>query len=220
MTEVRQYLGKIITIDRHILEEQAIYPDATGALTNLLYDMALAGKLIASRTHAGRTRRCPGRRGHENVQGEEVQKLDVYAQRTIFQLNDHTGRVCIMASEEHDDMIPIPAHHPQTGRYVLLYDPLDGSSNIEANVIVGTIFAIYRAVTPSGRGTLEDVLQPGARSGRGGLRDLRLEHDAGLLHRARRAWLHARSQPRRVSAHAPGHSHPVSAEVLQRQPGL
>lgn len=160
MIEVRQYSGKITTIDRFILDEQATYPDATGALTSLLYDMALAAKIIASRTTQAALADILGSAGHENVQGEEVQKLDQFAQRTIFKLNDHTGRLAVMASEEEQDIIPIPPRF-KLGKYVLLYDPLDGSSNIDFNVSVGTIFAIYQRKTDDGPGTLEDVLQKG-----------------------------------------------------------
>lgn len=150
----------VITIERHILMEQQRFPDSSGALTNLLYDLALAGKLIASRTQRAGLADILGSAGHENVQGEEVQKLDVYAQRTIYQLNDHTGRLCCMASEESKDIIPIPDQYPN-GEYVLVFDPLDGSSNIDFNVAVGTIFAIFRRRSASGPGTEEDVLQSG-----------------------------------------------------------
>jgi len=150
----------VITIERHILLAQAAFPDASGALTSLLYDMALAGKLIASHTTRAGLADILGAAGHENVQGEEVQKLDVYAQRTIYQLNDHTGRLAVMASEEEKEVIPIPPHY-ECGDYVLVFDPLDGSSNIEYNVSIGTIFAIFRRKSKSGRGTLADVLQPG-----------------------------------------------------------
>jgi fructose-1,6-bisphosphatase I len=150
----------LITIERHILREQERFPDATGHLTDLLYDMALAAKLIASRTQRAGLADILGSAGHENVQGEEVQKLDEYAQSTIYQLNDHTGRLCCMASEEEKDIIAIPPQYP-TGNYVLVFDPLDGSSNIDFNVAVGTIFAIFRRRTASGAGTLEDVLQSG-----------------------------------------------------------
>ncbi len=150
----------IITIERHILMEQERFPDSSGALTNLLYDLALAGKLIGSRTTRAGLADILGSAGHENVQGEEVQKLDVYAQRTIYQLNDHTGRLCCMASEEEKDIIPIPEHYP-TGDYVLVFDPLDGSTNIDYNVAVGTIFAIFRRRSASGPGTSVDVLQSG-----------------------------------------------------------
>lgn len=157
----RPFVPSVITIERHILHEQEAFPDASGALTQLLYDIALAGKLIASRTTRAGLADILGSAGHENVQGEEVQKLDVYAQSVIYQLNDHTGRLAVMASEEEKDIIPIPEKYP-TGKYVLLFDPLDGSSNVDFNVSVGTIFAIYKRRTPSGPGTREDVLQKGS----------------------------------------------------------
>lgn len=152
---------RIVTIERHIMDEQAAFPDATGTLTSLLYDMAVAAKLIASRTTRAGLADIIGATGEVNVQGEEVQLLDEYAHRMIFQLNDHTGRLCIMGSEEEKEIIPIPDKYP-TGKYVLLFDPLDGSSNIDFNVSVGTIFSIFRRKTESGPGTLEDVLRKGA----------------------------------------------------------
>ena len=155
-----QFAGKLVTIERFILEQQQQFPDATGALTNILYDMALAAKFIGSKTTKAGLAGILGSAGEENVQGEEVQKLDAYAQRTIYRLNDHTGRLAVMASEEEEEIIPIPDRFP-TGKYVLLFDPLDGSSNIDYNVSVGTIFGVYRRVTAEGPGTLEDVLQPG-----------------------------------------------------------
>jgi fructose-1,6-bisphosphatase I len=151
---------QITTIERFILEQQSIRPDATGVLTNLLYDLALAGKIIASRTTRAGLVDILGSAGEENVQGEEVQKLDKFADRTLCRLNDHTGRVAVMASEEHADIISIPERFP-VGKYVLLFDPLDGSSNIDFNVNVGTVFSIYHRKTREGRGTLEDCLQRG-----------------------------------------------------------
>lgn len=153
--------ARIVTIERHILERQRDFPDASGILTQLLYDIAIAGKLIASHTTRAGLADILGQTGSINVQGEEVQKLDVYAHRTMFQLNDHTGRLAVMGSEEEDDIIHIPEKYP-TGKYVLLFDPLDGSSNIDVNVSVGTIFAIFQRKTESGPGTLEDCLQPGS----------------------------------------------------------
>jgi fructose-1,6-bisphosphatase I len=87
-------------------------------------------------------------------------KLDQLADQTIFRLNDHTGRMAVMASEEHEHLIHIPDGFP-VGKYVLLYDPLDGSSNIDYNASIGTIFAIYRRLSSDGPGTLKDCLQPG-----------------------------------------------------------
>jgi fructose-1,6-bisphosphatase I len=160
MTDMQDYTGKLVTIERFILDQQHEHPDATGTLTNVLYDMALSAKIIASKTTRAGLAEVLGSAGEENVQGEEVQKLDVFAQRTIFRLNDHTGRLAVMASEEEEDIIPIPERF-DVGKYVLLYDPLDGSSNIDVNVSVGTIFGIYHRKTSSGRGTLEDCLQRG-----------------------------------------------------------
>src|SRR5690606_16648650 len=95
-----------------------------------------------------------------NVQGEQQQKLDVYADTIIYRLCDHTGRLWCMASEEQPDILTIPPEY-EKGNYVLVYDPLDGSSNIDVNVSIGTIFAIFRCVDRERRGRLEDVLQPG-----------------------------------------------------------
>jgi len=155
------YAKKIDTIERFLLDQQQSHPDATGALTRILYDMALAAKIIASRTTRAGLADILGSAGRENVQGETVQKLDEFADQIIFKLNDHTGRLAVMASEEHEEIIPIPDHFP-VGPYVLLYDPLDGSSNIDVNVSIGTIFAIYRRKTATGRGALEDCLQKGS----------------------------------------------------------
>lgn len=150
----------VITIERHILEEQRSHPQATGVLTSLLYDIALAGKIIASKTTRAGLAEILGRTGDTNVQGEEVMKLDRLADLTIYRLNDHTGRVAVMASEEHPEVLQIPDRY-NPGKYVLLYDPLDGSSNIDYNVCVGTIFSVYHRKTASGPGTLEDCLQKG-----------------------------------------------------------
>ena len=155
INQVSEEPTKIITIERHILDEQHHHPEATGALTQLLYDIALAGKVIASKTTRAGLAEILGRTGDVNIQGEIVQKLDRLADLTIYRLNDHTGRLAAMASEEHEGLLPIPDKYP-TGKYVLLFDPLDGSSNIDYNIPLGTIFSIYRRVTPSGRGKLVD----------------------------------------------------------------
>jgi len=151
----------VITIGRHILFEQEGFPDATGALTEILYSLALAGKLIARHTTRAGLADILGSTGEKNVQDEDVQKLDIYANDTIVKLNNHTGNLAVMASEEKEDIIPIPKKYPK-GKYVLLFDPLDGSSNIDFNVSVGTIFAIFRRKTKFGGGNLDDVLQKGS----------------------------------------------------------
>ena len=152
--------SQIITIERHILEGQRPFPEASGTLTTLLYDIALAGKVIASNTTRGGLVGILGKTSDMNVQGEQVMKLDRLADQIIYRLNNHTGRLAVMASEENADVLPITSGYP-TGKYVLLFDPLDGSSNIDVNVAIGTIFSIYRRKSESGPGTLEDCLQPG-----------------------------------------------------------
>ena len=162
MTSHNDSGSKITTIERHILDRQAEHPEATGALTQLLYDIALAGKLIASRTTRAGLADILGGTGSVNVQGEDVQKLDLYAHRTLLQLNDHTGRVAVMVSEEAEDIIPVPEKYTP-GKYVLVFDPLDGSSNIDVNVSVGTIFGIFKRLSPEGTpGNLADCLRQGS----------------------------------------------------------
>jgi len=151
---------QIMTIERHILQEQEGYPDATGILTSLLYDIALAGKYIASNTTRAGLSEILGSTDEYNIQGEQVMKLDRLADQAIYRLNDHAGRLAVLASEEHEDILPIPDKYP-TGKYVLLYDPIDGSSNIDYNVSIGTIFSIYQRKTLTDRGSIEDCLQPG-----------------------------------------------------------
>lgn len=154
--------GKILTIGRHILDQQKLYPHATGAFTGLLHDIALAAKLIAQQTTRAGLLDILGATEGENIYGERQQKLDLFADRVIFQMNDHTGRLCVMGSEESEELIPIPDQF-EAGKYVLLFDPLDGSSNIDVNVSIGTIFAIHRKISAGERGTLEDALQPASK---------------------------------------------------------
>ncbi|MBC7226607.1 MAG: class 1 fructose-bisphosphatase [Thermoflexales bacterium] len=151
---------EIITIERHILEQERAYPEATGVFTSLLYDIALAAKIIARETSRAGLVQILGLAGKTNIQGEAQMKLDVFANQTIIRMNSYTGRLAVMASEEEPDIIPIPEGYP-TGRYVLVFDPLDGSSNIDVNASIGTIFGIYRRRTSGGPGTVEDCLQPG-----------------------------------------------------------
>lgn len=150
----------IITIERHILDQQRRYPEASGVFSDLLYDIALAAKIIARETTRAGLADILGLAGETNVQGEAQKKLDVFANEILIRINDHTGRLAAMASEEVDDVIPIPKKY-KSGKYVLLFDPLDGSSNIELNVSIGTIFSIQRKISKGKRGKLEDCLQPG-----------------------------------------------------------
>ena len=154
-------VNKIVTIQRHIMEQQALHPSATGEFTTLLWDLILAFKMISREVNRAGLANVLGLTGDVNVQGERVTKLDDYAQRRIFEQMDHGGHLCCMASEEAEDIIPIPDHFPK-GKYVLLFDPLDGSSNIDANASVGTIFSVHRKRSPGPDGALEDCLQKGS----------------------------------------------------------
>jgi fructose-1,6-bisphosphatase I len=151
---------KLVTIERHLLDEQRQFPDASGDLTNLLYDIALAAKIISREVNKAGLCDILGRADSTNQSGDDVKKLDMFAHEWIFRALDHTGRVCVMASEEAAEILPIPDRFP-CGKYALLFDPLDGSSNIDANVPIGTIFSIHRKVSKGDRGTIEDCLQPG-----------------------------------------------------------
>ena len=152
----------VVTIDRFIIEQERLHPEATGELSGILYDLALAAKIVSSKVRRAGLVDILGSAEAENVQGEMQQKLDVFANETIIKALDHGGRLCAMASEEVPDIIPIPDGF-RCGKYCLLFDPLDGSSNIDVNVPVGTIFSVVRKITRGARGDLEDMLQPGRR---------------------------------------------------------
>jgi len=154
-------MAKLITLSRHIIEEQRKYPSVSGKFSDLMNDIAYAAKLISYHTNKAGLMDVLGETGETNVQGERVKKLDNFANETMVKALNHGGHLCIMCSEEEEEPIQIPDKHP-IGNYSILFDPLDGSSNIDANVSVGTIFSIYRRITPDGRpGTVEDLLQPG-----------------------------------------------------------
>ena len=152
----------VVTIDRFIIEQERQFPEATGELSGILYDMALAAKMISSKVRRAGLADVLGATDHENVQGEIQQKLDVFANDTIVKAMDHSGRLCGMASEEEPDIIQIPDKF-RCGKYCLLFDPLDGSSNIDVNVPVGTIFSVVQKITRGKHGEAEDFLQPGRR---------------------------------------------------------
>jgi len=152
----------VVTIERFIIEQERLYPQATGELSGILYDLALAAKLIANKVRSAGLADVLGATTAINVQGETQQKLDVLANDILIKALDHGGRLAAMASEEEPDIIPIPDGFP-TGKYVIVFDPLDGSSNIDVNVPVGTIFSVMRKVSRGTRGDLSDMLQPGRR---------------------------------------------------------
>lgn len=152
----------VVTIERFIIEQERLHPEATGELSGILYDLALAAKMIATKVRMAGLADILGATDMTNVQGEVQQKLDVLANEIIVKAMDHGGRLCGMASEEEPDIIQIPEGF-KCGKYLLLFDPLDGSSNIDVNVPVGTIFSVVRKITRGTRAEMEDLLQPGRR---------------------------------------------------------
>ena len=138
-----------ITITQHILNQQRENPEATGAFTHLLYELIVAAKVISREVNKAGLVDILGSTGEINVQDEQVQKLDVFANRVIIERMQHIGQLCCMGSEEVADLIEIPSQYPK-GHYILLFDPLDGSSNIDVNVSIGTIFGIYKKKSDAG----------------------------------------------------------------------
>ena len=159
---VKHTATSVVTIERYIIEQERMHPAATGELSGLLYDLALAAKMIANKVRSAGLADILGSAENINVQGETQQKLDVIANEIVIKAVDHGGRLCALASEEEPDIIQIPDNF-KCGKYCLLFDPLDGSSNIDVNVPVGTIFSVVRKVTRGSRGEMEDMLQPGRR---------------------------------------------------------
>jgi fructose-1,6-bisphosphatase I len=159
---VKHTATSVVTIERFIIEEERNHPEATGELSGILYDLALAAKMIANKVRSAGLADILGATDDENVQGEVQQKLDILANEIIVKAMDHGGRLCAMASEEEPGIIQIPEPF-KCGKYCLLFDPLDGSSNIDVNVPVGTIFSVVRKITRGRHGELEDMLQPGRR---------------------------------------------------------
>jgi len=150
-----------ITVTEHLLLHQKKSPAATGTFTHLLNDLILAAKLINRSVNKAGLLDILGGTGEMNVQGEAVQKLDDYANRALIHRMERSGTLCAIASEENADFIPISPKYTR-GDYVLIFDPLDGSSNIDVNINVGTIFSILRRKSPSDQDvTYEDILQSG-----------------------------------------------------------
>jgi len=149
-----------VTLQRHLTDQQKLHPAASGQFSSLLWEFVLAVKMIAREVRRAGLIDILGAAGHENVHGEKVQKLDDYAQERLEVGMARTGLLCCMASEERPEIIPIPREYTR-GKYVFLFDPLDGSSNIDVNISIGTIFSIHRRLTPGDEGRLEDCLQPG-----------------------------------------------------------
>jgi fructose-1,6-bisphosphatase I len=153
-------MSNLITIERHILEQQKFFPEAHGELTDLLNDVAFAAKLVRREVVRAGLVDILGFAGSTNVQGEEVKKLDLFANEKIINAIGQHGRFAIMGSEENEGVIIPPKN--ESGNYALLFDPLDGSSNIDVNVSVGTIFSIYKLKGDDPcKASISDCLQHG-----------------------------------------------------------
>jgi fructose-1,6-bisphosphatase I len=154
--------SKLITLDEFTIQETRKFPQATGDLSALLRDIGLAGKIINKQVRKAGLVDILGKHGATNVQGEEQMKLDVYANETLINILKNCTECAGIASEENDDHMSYEDTFSYNSKYVVLFDPLDGSSNIDVNASIGTIFAIYRRVSELGKPcTQEDFLQAG-----------------------------------------------------------
>lgn len=154
-------MSGIKTLGQFIIENQADFPYAKGELSRLLRDIGIAAKVINREINKAGLMDLLGGTDSINIQGEEQKKLDVYANEQFISALQSGGECCIIASEENDECIHIESEISKNAKYIVAIDPLDGSSNIDVNVAVGTIFSIYRRRSAGGKATLEDVLQKG-----------------------------------------------------------
>lgn len=152
----------VTTLGEFILEKQADFPGSSGELSRILSSIRLAAKIVNQQINkAGLAKNILGAAGSENIQGEEQQKLDVYADNQFIKALEARGVVCGIASEENDDFVAFDSSNPNA-KYVVMIDPLDGSSNIDVNVSIGTIFSVYKRISPIGTPVqLDDFLQEG-----------------------------------------------------------
>jgi fructose-1,6-bisphosphatase I len=152
---------RVTTLGQFIIERQADFQYAKGELSRLLRDIGIASKIVNREVNKAGLVDILGDAGSTNVQGETVKKLDVYANEQFITALSHGGETCAVASEENEEMIPINSEASKNAKYVVAIDPLDGSSNIDVNVSIGTIFSIYRRTTLSGPSDLSDFMQKG-----------------------------------------------------------
>ena len=156
------------TLDRFLMDTMRDYPEATGQFVNLMQSIALAGKMISSRVNRAGLAGMIGGTGEVNIQGEFVQKLDRYANETFMRSLEHRGHTCMVVSEEEETPMQVGSQW-HSGRYVVTVDPLDGSSNIDVNATIGTIFGVWytsaveattRSGTPAARPALTTASAP------------------------------------------------------------
>lgn len=156
------YKQKVMTLDEFTIQELRNFPGATGQLSGLLRDIGLAAKRVNVEVNKAGIADILGEAGKTNVQGEAVKKLDEFANDQFINSLKTSIYCAGVASEENEDFIAFTDEHSMNSKYVVLFDPLDGSSNIDVNVSIGTIFSVYRRLTPNGSPcNLEDFLQPG-----------------------------------------------------------
>lgn len=155
-------MNRIVTLDEFIIRRQKDFPFASGELTMLLRDIGVAAKIVNREVNKAGLLNILGIADGENTSGDTVQKLDLFANEKLIDCLKNSGECCGVASEENEDFIPIPSIGSKTSKYVVVFDPLDGSSNIDVNVSVGTIFGIYRRKSAPGTPVdLADFLQKG-----------------------------------------------------------
>jgi fructose-1,6-bisphosphatase I len=159
----------VLTLDEFTIQQLRQFPQATGELSSLLRDIGLAAKRVNVEVNKAGLVDILGDAGSVNVQGEDVKKLDIYANNQFMGVLKHGISCAGIASEELDDYIAFDDDVSRNSKYICLFDPLDGSGNIDVNVSIGTIFSVYRRITPKGELVkLEDFLQPGTQQVAGG----------------------------------------------------
>ena len=155
-------MTQFTTLGQFIIERQADFPYAKGELSRLLRDIGIASKIVNREVNKAGLVDILGEHGTTNIQGEKVKKLDVYANQQFISALGSGGETCAVASEENDELVPITTKVSQNAKYIVSIDPLDGSSNIDVNVSIGTIFSIYRRADSGKPITEADFLQQGA----------------------------------------------------------
>ncbi len=154
-------MSRVITLGQFIIEKQSDFPFAKGGFSRLIRDLAIAAKIVNREVNKAGLVNILGETGDTNVQGEQVKKLDVFANEQFIAALNAGGECCMIVSEENDDVIPVDNEFSKDAKYIVCIDPLDGSSNIDVNVSVGTIFAIYRRLSEDGACTADEALQSG-----------------------------------------------------------
>jgi fructose-1,6-bisphosphatase I len=149
------------TLGQFIIEKQSDFPYKKGEISRLLRDLGIAAKIVNKAVNKAGLMGILGEAGTQNVQGENQKKLDIYANQQFISALKNGGECCIVVSEENDDFVYIDSEISKNAKYIVAIDPLDGSSNIDVNVSVGTVFSIYRRKSPAGKVTIDEILQKG-----------------------------------------------------------